>query len=138
MLSWSGIVFWSLLKKRVKKWVKRSIPFFWIITYGTMPVITGTIWKEFHFIEHVAYIIDPKKTACIFISHNCLYNFTLILRESGRVTATRTLITQSHLKIFSWHITRYSQIYPFSAYLVWYYFSFLWTYDRNSEGTLML
>ena len=57
--SWSGIVFWSLLKKRVKKLLERLIPFFWIITYGTMPVITGKIWKEFHFIVHVAYIIDP-------------------------------------------------------------------------------
>lgn len=60
VLSSSGIVFWGLLEKRVKKLVEKSIPFFWTFTYGTMPVITGKTWKEFHFIVHVAYITDPK------------------------------------------------------------------------------
>lgn len=131
VLSWSEIVFWSLLKKRVKKVVERSIPFFWIITYGIMPVITGKIWKKFHFIEHVAYIIDPK---CKLIQRKLPFYITqsFVQFHFDIMRKLISLITQSHLEHCSWHITLYSQLYPFL--LTWFDCIFLFCW--HTTGTM--
>lgn len=75
---WSAVTCWSSMRRRVKTCVIRSTQFYWITISGTMPGITGKIWKIFRFTEYGAYITKSSRIATVLLCF--LFNYSSFFR----------------------------------------------------------